>query len=227
MAETAQQQVLNSLRDAIVRREFLPGMPIRAAAVAERFGVSRIPVREALRVLEAEGLVSATPHKGVVVAEMSPADLHEIYLLRQILENEAARRAIPALSRTTLAELDRLVAEMDAHLGDGDHAKLVELNRKFHFTICEASGLTHLTRIVGTLWNQSDAYRALYLAHEDFRRQAQDEHRAILEACHARDVEAAVELLDEHRRRAELAITKVLVAPDPSGKHAIADFRSS
>lgn len=224
MVETAQQQVLNSLRDAIVRREFLPGMPIRTAAVAEQFGISRIPVREALRVLEAEGLVSAIPHKGVVVAEMSAADLHEIYLLRKILETEAAGRAIPALSRATLAELDRLVAEMDAHVTDDDHAELIELNRNFHFTVCEASGLTHLTRIVRMLWNQSDAYRALYLAHDDFRRQAQEEHRAILEACHARNVETAIELLDEHRKRAELAITKVLVAADPSGPDAMTDL---
>jgi DNA-binding GntR family transcriptional regulator len=212
MPQTAQQQVLASLRSAIVRRELLPGMPIRAGAVAESLGVSRIPVREALRVLEAEGLVSSTPHKGVMVAEMSAADLHQIYLLRRILETEAATRAIPALSPATLAELESIVARMDAHLADGTYAELAELNRSFHFTICEASGLTHLTRILRMLWNQSDAYRALYLAHKDFRRQAQDEHWAILESCQARDVDAAVALLDEHRKRAELAITQILLA---------------
>jgi DNA-binding GntR family transcriptional regulator len=212
VAETAQQQVLESLRTAIVRRELLPGTPIRAGTVAASLGVSRIPVREALRVLEAEGLVSATPHKGVTVAEMSAADLHEIYLLRRILETEAARRAVPALSPATFAELEAIVARMDVHLADGDHAELIELNRTFHFTICEASGLSHLMRIVRMLWNQSDAYRALYLAHEDHRHQAQREHWMILEACHARDADTAIELLDEHRKRAELAITQILLA---------------
>jgi DNA-binding GntR family transcriptional regulator len=215
VAETAHQQVLDSLRSAIVRRELTPGMPVRADAVAERFGVSRIPVREALRVLEAEGLVTSRPHKGMVVTEMSPVDLHEIYLLRRLLETEATRRAVAALSRVTLAELARLVERMDEAVERGD-VELAELNRAFHFTLYDASGLDHLTRIIRMLWNQSDAYRAFYLANEAYRRQAQDGHHAILEAAQGRDAERVVALLDAHRTQAEVAISEMLRAAPPA-----------
>lgn len=212
MPETIQQQVLEELRNAIVRRELPPGMPIRADAVAERLGVSRIPVREALRVLEAEGLVTSRPHKGVIVAEMSAADLHEIYLLRRLVETEATRRAVPVLSAGALAELDRLVAAMDQTLELPDSMKMSELNRRFHFTIYEGSNLRQLVRMITMLWNQSDAYRSVYLANDAHRRQAQTEHRAVVDACHARDPDAAITLLDEHRSHAEDAITGVLRA---------------
>jgi DNA-binding GntR family transcriptional regulator len=210
MAQTIQQQVLEELRRAIVRRELPPGMPVRADAVAERMGVSRIPVREALRVLEAEGLVVSRPHKGVIVTEMSAADLHEVYLLRRLLETEAARRAVPVMSATALAELDRLVGAMDDAMEVPDLTEMSGLNRRFHFTIYDGSNLRQLVRLITMLWNQSDAYRSVYLATEEFRRLAQQEHRAIVDACHARDADAVIALLDEHRRHAEDAITGLL-----------------
>lgn len=210
--ETLQQQVLEELRSAIVRREYLPGMRVRADAVAERMGVSRIPVREALRVLEAEGLVTARPHKGVVVAELSVADLHEIYLLRRLLESEATRRGVPGLSARSLATLEELLGAMDEALEIAATVQMIDLNRQFHFTIYGASNLRQLVRMITMLWNQSDAYRSIYLAEENFRRQAQAEHRLILDACQARDADRVIALLDQHRTFAEEAITGMLRA---------------
>ncbi|MFN8162549.1 MAG: GntR family transcriptional regulator [Solirubrobacterales bacterium] len=210
MPDTIQQQVLQELRSAIVRRELPPGMPVRADAVAGRMGVSRIPVREALRVLEAEGLVTSRPHKGVIVAEMNAADLHEIYLLRGLLETEAARRAVPVLSGSVLAELDQLVAGMDEAIEDSDIRQMSDLNRKFHFTIYGENNLRQLLRIITMLWNQSDSYRSIYLANDEFCRQAQQEHRVIVDACHGREPERVIALLDEHRSRAEDGITGML-----------------
>jgi DNA-binding GntR family transcriptional regulator len=210
VAKTAHQQVLDSLRTAILRRELLPGDPIPANTVAEQLGVSRIPVREALRVLEAEGLVTSEPHKGVIVTEMSLVDLHEIYLLRRLLETEATRRAVAALSRPTIERLEHLVEQMDRAIDHADNAEMIELNRAFHFTIYEASGLDRLMEIVRVLWNQSDGYRALYLADIESRRQAQSEHHAILEASRARDAETVIRLMDEHRGRAEYTISAML-----------------
>lgn len=212
MTETIPQRVLDELRHAIVRREFRPGMRVRADAIAERMGVSRIPVREALRVLEAEGLVTSEPHKGVVVAELSAADLHEIYLLRRLVETEATSRAVPVLPARALTELEQLVADMDEALERADTVQLIELNRKFHFTIYAASNLRQLVRVISMLWNQSDAYRSVYLGEEAYRRQAQHEHRAIVDACHARAPERVIALLDQHRAHAEDAITSMLRA---------------
>jgi DNA-binding GntR family transcriptional regulator len=216
MTETIQQRVLEELRGAIVRREYRPGMRVRADAVAERMGVSRIPVREALRVLEAEGLVTSEPHKGVTVAELSAADLHEIYLLRRLLENEAARRAIPVLSARTLAELEQLVLRMDRALELPESTQLIELNRKFHFTMYAASNLRQLVHMITILWNQSDAYRSIYLAEDEFRRQAQREHRGIVDACHAREADRVIALLEKHRGHAEDAITDMLRPERPA-----------
>lgn len=210
MPDTIQQQVLKELRSAIVRRELPPGMPVRADAVAGRMGVSRIPVREALRVLEAEGLVTSRPHKGVIVAEMNAADLHEIYLLRGLLETEAARRAVPVLSGHVLDQLDQLVVGMDEALEADEITQMSDLNRKFHFTIYGESNLRQLLRLITMLWNQSDSYRSIYLANDEFCRQAQQEHRVIVDACHAREPERVIALLDEHRSRAEDAITGML-----------------
>jgi DNA-binding GntR family transcriptional regulator len=211
---TAHQHILDSLRTAIVRREILPGEAIPANTVAEQFGVSRIPVREALRVLEAEGLVTSEPHKGVVVSSMSVVDLHEIYLLRRILETEATRRGIASLSRPAIEALQRLVEEMDVMAGRADPVRMSELNRAFHFAIYDASGLDRLVGFVRILWNQSDSYRALYLADEASRRRVQDEHHAVLAAAKARDEETVIRLLDEHRSRAEATIADMLRGPD-------------
>lgn len=208
--KTAQHKVLDHVRRGIVRGDYAPGQPIRADAVAAELKLSRIPVREALRVLEAEGLVVSRPHRDVTVAELSAADLHEIYMLRRMLESTAVRTAVPALSQDTLETLQTLLGEMHDAIDAGDNMRFADINRRFHFTLYDASGLRHLTKLVGLLWNQSEGYRSIYLIENQELGHLQEEHRAIVRACEARDAERAVQMLDQHRERSEAAIDQLL-----------------
>ncbi|GAA1998712.1 GntR family transcriptional regulator [Catenulispora subtropica] len=196
---TAQQFVLAEVRRAITSGELKPGSAIRQEALAERLEVSRVPLREALKTLEGEGLVTYRAHRGYRVAELSMADLREVYRLREILEAEAVRAAVPLLDESVFAELEAAQEVVERAAGDGAVEDMARANRRFHFTLFEAAGMPRLARIIGTLWDSTDAYRSLYYAGEENRRHVVAEHRAALAALRAGDAEGAVRWFDRHR----------------------------
>ncbi|MCZ0978505.1 GntR family transcriptional regulator [Streptomyces diastatochromogenes] len=208
--QTAQQFVLEELRRAITSGELRPGGPIRQEALAARFEVSRVPLREALKSLEAEGLVVHHVHRGYFVAELSLNDLEEIYRIRELLETEAVRIAVRRLPDGTIATLERIQREVERAADEGDVAAMAAANRLFHFTLIEASGMPRLVRLVTTLWDSTDAYRSLYYTESPHRKQAVREHRAVLSALRHGDEDAAVRRLDEHRAHAVAALREVL-----------------
>ncbi|NUR57878.1 MAG: GntR family transcriptional regulator [Catenulispora sp.] len=198
---TAQQFVLAEVRRAITSGELKPGSAIRQEALAERLEVSRVPLREALKTLEGEGLVSYRAHRGYRVAELSMADLREVYRLREILEAEAVRAAMP-LDDAVFAELEAAQALVEQAAERGAVEEMARANRRFHFALYEAAGMPRLLRIIGTLWDSTDAYRSLYYAGADNRRHVLAEHRAALAALRAGDAEGAVRWFDRHRSAA-------------------------
>lgn len=207
---TAQQFVLAELRSAITGGELRPGEPIRQDALAARLDVSRVPLREALKILEGEGLVVHHAHRGYFVAELSLADLEEVYRIRALLEGEAVREAV-ARSGPGLADvLEEAQAEVERAGEAGDVAEMAAANRRFHFAIVEASGMPRLVRLIGTLWDATDAYRSLYYAQRPNRERVQHEHRAVVAALRAGDAEEAVRLLDLHREHAVAALREIL-----------------
>ena len=123
---TAQAFVLTELRRAIIAGEFLPGQPLRQNTLAERFGVSRVPVREAFKVLESEGQVVYEPHRGHKVASLSLTDLLEVYRLRQLLESEAARVAVGNRSDSVLAAMKVAARDVELASAAGDLIKMTE-----------------------------------------------------------------------------------------------------
>ncbi|MFI9001766.1 GntR family transcriptional regulator [Streptomyces sp. NPDC053541] len=207
---TAQQFVLAELRRAITTGELRPGDPIRQDALAARLDVSRVPLREALKALEAEGLVVHHVHRGYYVAELSLADLEEIYRIRRLLETEAVRTALVRAPDGLADALERVQEEVERAARAGDVAVMAEANRRFHFTLIEASGMPRLVRLITTLWDATDAYRALYYAEDPHRERAVHEHRAVVSAVAEGDEEAAVRWLDEHRDHAVSALRRVL-----------------
>ncbi|MFC9589436.1 GntR family transcriptional regulator [Streptomyces sp. NPDC056944] len=211
--QTAQQFVLEELRRAITSGELRPGGPIRQEALAARFEVSRVPLREALKALEAEGLVVHHVHRGYFVAELSLADLEEIYRIRELLETEAVRTAVRRLSEGTVGTLEEIQREVERAADAGDVTAMAAANRRFHFTLIEASGMPRLVRLITTLWDSTDAYRSLYYTDAPHREQAVREHRAVISALRRRDEEATVGRLDEHRAHAVAALREVLEAP--------------
>lgn len=179
--------VRTHIRDAIMSGEFPIGSKLDQQAIAEALGVSIIPVRESLRLLQAEGLVKSYPHRGVFVTELSLDDLHEIYVVRETLEELAAQQAVIHMTADALNELARLIAAMEDATEKNDYSALFDLNRDFHFTIYNMSGNATLIQIIESLWDRSTVYRRIYTFMPERTRMALQEHKVILNACRARD----------------------------------------
>ena len=209
---TAQEAVLQALREEIVTGGLAPGQRIVQDDLAERFGVSRVPLREALKVLEGEGQVVHHAHRGYVVASLSIDDLLEVYRLRAILEAEALRVGVPRLTDDDVSRIEQLAVDVEAAGDDGDLAALTAANRRFHFAIFEASGLPRLVRLLRQLWDATDAYRSVYFAVPVNRRRVRSEHRAIVRALRQRDPAAVIARHDAHRDHSVAALSKVLAA---------------
>jgi DNA-binding GntR family transcriptional regulator len=199
--KTAQQAVAEALRRDITTGKLAPGSWIVQEALAEQFGMSRIPVREALKTLEAEEYITYVPHSGYRVAKLGLEDLLEVFRLREILEEELLRDAMPRLTDEVVDAMHAEMAEMDRAAGVGDLIAVGMANRRFHFLPFEASRMARTRRLVTQLWNTADAYRPLY-AHLMDLEKVNSEHVLFVEAMVARDVEKAVAINHQHRGHA-------------------------
>jgi DNA-binding GntR family transcriptional regulator len=199
---TTQQFVLDELRRGILTGDLRPGEPIRQDALAARLGVSRVPLREALKILEGEGQVEYRPRRGYLVAELSMDDLGEVYRLREILEAEAIRVAIDRITDDDLDRLTDAARDVEDAGRKSDVLAMSAANRTFHFTLIEAAGMPRLTRILRLLWDATDAYRSVYYGHETNRHRVEKEHLEIIEATRDRDADRLIRLLDDHRHAA-------------------------
>jgi DNA-binding GntR family transcriptional regulator len=196
---TAQDAVLAALREDIRVGVLAPGDQIVQESLAERYGVSRVPLREALKTLESEGQVTYYPHRGYFVAELSVADLLEVYRLRALLEAEAIRAAVPTLRDDDVAALADLAHDIDVASDRNDLSEVTAANRRFHFAIFDAAGMPRLSRLLRQLWEATDAYRSLYFSEPANRERVAGEHAAMVDALRERDAEAVVVLHDRHR----------------------------
>ncbi len=199
---TTAQHALDRLRHAIVSGELVPGQRVNQEDVAEKLGVSIAPVREALRVLEQEGQVTYRPRRGYLVTELRAEDLIEIYALRQVLEERAARQALPALHADDLQRIAAAAEDCAVAARRGDVAAELEANRRFHFGLLESPGQPHTLRVIRLLWDSTEAYRALYYNSPEERRRAGEAHERILEAVSRGDADLLVAELNAHRSRA-------------------------
>lgn len=189
---------LEVLRERILRGEYTEGEQLRQDALAESLGVSRIPVREALRQLESEGLVTFNPHYGAVVSSLSLEEIEELCQLRAMLEGEVIRLAVPNLS---MQDIDRAYEILDAYeaaFEDNDVAEWGSLNWRFHSALLGAANRPLTMNVLTTLHNQSDRYMRMQLALTHGEDTAIGEHRAIAAAAQAGDGDLAASLLHEH-----------------------------
>lgn len=208
---TATEFVESALRDAILSGALAGGAPLRQEDLAAAFGVSRMPVREALRQLEARALVEFHPHRGAVVADISAADVADISAIRAALEPAALRASLPHLTTADLDLAAELAAEMDC---ETDPGRMGELNRRFHMTLYARCGLPRLLGLVEQHLAAVDRYLRFQMAALDYNRPSQDEHHALLAACRAGDADAASRVVEAHVERAQASLAAFLEKRD-------------
>jgi DNA-binding GntR family transcriptional regulator len=187
--------IANVLRSAIVNGVLKPGEPLRQDDLAAHFKVSHIPVREALRQLEIEGLAISQRNRGVVVTTLSPKEVEEIFEIRALLEAEALRLAIPNYTSVILQRAAQILDETDQ---EQDTSQWGELNSAFHTTLYTPADRPRLLSMIATLHRNGDRYVRMKLSVLKCKDRAQQEHRQILAACQDGNVELAVTLLNQH-----------------------------
>ncbi|WP_407067884.1 GntR family transcriptional regulator [Mesorhizobium sp. M8A.F.Ca.ET.213.01.1.1] len=195
--QTVAEQVANVLREAIASGSLKAGTTLRQDELADQFGFSRMPIRDALRQLEAEGIVSIHPTKGAHVAWMDGAEIAEIYAVRELLECEALRLSVPVLPGTKLEEAEQVLDQIDAERNAG---RWGALNRAFHLSLYDACGNRRLLDLIEAHHNAADRYVRILLSNLDYRARSQSEHRDLLAACRRRDEKKAVSVLRQHLR---------------------------
>ena len=185
---TIQQAVADAVRTRIIAGVLPAGTRIDQDALAAEFSISRMPVREALRQLGAEGFLTIVPHRGAIVTALSPDEIEEIYEIRAALEGVAAGHASQALTAGDLDALRRILASMRT---EDQIDRWVTLNDEFHNVINQASGRPRLLELIQRLREQSQPYIRLYVQRLHKSAQARKEHKAILDALIDRDAEQA------------------------------------
>jgi len=192
---TIQQAVADAVRTRVISGQLPAGTRIDQDALAAEFSVSRMPVREALRQLGAEGFVTIVPHRGAIVTALSPAEVEEIYEIRAALEGVAARHASQTLTADDLERLRKVLATMR---NEKQIDTWVALNAEFHNAINRASMRPRLLELIQRFREQSQPYIRLYVQRLHKSPQARKEHRAILEALADRDADRAEAAVRTH-----------------------------
>lgn len=199
------------LREAIIHGDYKPGERLVIDEVAVRLGVSQIPVREAVRQLEADGLVTIEPYTGVTVTQFSPDLAYEIFALLEALEVICGRRACTCMDDSQRAELAAVVAQMD---GCTDNPETwSQLNREFHLLICRFSNVQLIGRMLEIALDHWDRLRLHYVTDVLQQRitEAQAEHRRMIDAFAQRDPDAVEALLRAHNRSALAAYVELML----------------
>lgn len=191
--DTLHLKVCNVIREAIIRGDFKPGERLKQSDLADKMGVSRMPVREAFRKLESEGLILLEPHKGAVVKSISIEDIQEIYALRSELEKMAVLQSVNLLTEEDIEQLSFLVSEME-NAKDAD--AFVQYNIDFHRLLVKRCKWERLNSFIGTLWNGLPQQTPHLLTGQI--ETSNTEHRKILEAVINKDNETAANLVSEH-----------------------------
>jgi len=200
-------RIAGRIRAGILSGDFAPGARIRQEDIADRFGASRVPVREALRILEHEGLVTLVANTGAWVATLTLAECEEIYQMREGLEPLLLRYSAPALSDP---DLDRLQALSQAMSEETDLDRFLDLDREFHLGSYARADTTQLGDLVVKLWNTTQPYRRAYSASldGDARRIVHDEHHLIVAALRDGDIADAERVLAGHIRRTRRRLSR-------------------
>lgn len=200
-------RVADHLRAAILAGDIAPGERIRQEDIAARFGTSRLPVREALRMLEAEGLTEHEPNKGARVPQLQQHEVDVTYQMRERLEPLALRESLPHLRKADLVRLEEVQREIEAN---EELEQFIALDREFHLLTYSGCKIDQVNVIVTRLWNSTQHYRRAFVAlsGQDRRWVINAEHRLLLDAIERRDAVDAERYLSGHIRRTRIELDR-------------------
>lgn len=191
-------RVFQSIRDDILKGKYSEKEELREATLGKELGVSRTPVREALRQLELEGLVEIVPNKGAYVTGISQKDVHDIYMIRSMLEGLCARWAAEHITPEQLEALEEVILLAEYHVEKGHSAQMTVLDGKFHQILYDACESRILEHVLSDFHKYVQLTRRKSVRTEDRARKSIEEHREMLEAIRAKDVERAERLANVH-----------------------------
>ena len=215
---TASAKAYDFIRSGVLQGRFPPGMRLKEEELTELCGMSRTPVREALRRLSIEGMVVATPHQGAQVASMGEEELVEIYALRAMVESHAASRAASRLTSANIARLKVLAVEMEAAVeaeqgGDDLHARFTPANSEFHQIILDAADSPRLA-VMGSLVIETPLiFRTLARYSQAELKRSMHHHRELIDAFETRDADWARSVMRSHIHAAAHAVMRPTKAP--------------
>ncbi|WP_369989016.1 GntR family transcriptional regulator [Pseudomonas xanthosomatis] len=206
-AHLARGVIEERLRSAILDGRLPPGTAVRQQELATLFGVSRMPVREALRQLEAQSLLQVVMHKGAVVAPLIGEDAVDTYGLRVLLETEALRQSIPRLDADDIAMARGYIRQLET---ETRHAEIGRLNRLFHMALYSKAGNQKLLRLIEIELNEEERFLRFHLSSMGLGKLTQDDHIALVDAASDKLVDEAVKMLEAHLNNAARTIRNYL-----------------
>ncbi|MBP2652654.1 MAG: rspR 3 [Firmicutes bacterium] len=195
--------VSEALREAIVNEILKPGERLMEIQLAEELGVSRTPVREAIRRLELEGFLVTVPRRGTYVSNLSIRDVNEVFEIRTALDVLAAELAAERITEEELEQMERLLVQISEYIENGDVDNIVAADGQFHDILYQASRNDRLVGIINNLREQFTRFRTISMAYPGRLKNTLEEHRRLVEAIAQRDSELAKEYAREHMENAE------------------------
>jgi GntR family transcriptional regulator, rspAB operon transcriptional repressor len=202
------EDVYERVRNAILDGQLAPGAVMSQVALADELGISRTPLREALRMLQSEGLVEGEPNRRVRVAPMTAHDLEELCVMRVTLEAEAMRLSVPKMTSEDLAKLEGHMAEMAHYAQEKDYVRWTIPHHRFHRALTAHAG-DRVNVVLAQMFDHAERYRRLHIGPGPSA-WATAQHRDILDACKAGDREASAGLLASHLARTGLEVSELL-----------------
>jgi len=217
---TATNAATAALRQRILAGEWPDGSQLRQEALSRELGVSRVPVREALRQLEVEGLVTIINNKGAVISELSLSEIVELLRVRVLLECDVLLEAIPRQTSADIDEAEALLARFEIALKDKDISAWGILNAQFHLALYRAANRPQTLALIEQLHNRTDRYTRMQILLADFSDRAHHEHSQLLEMCRRKDAVSAAAFLRQHILNAEEALETYYRArqTEPAGR---------
>lgn len=203
----ARSVIEERLRSAILDGRLPPGLALRQQELATLFGVSRMPVREALRQLEAQSLLQVVAHKGAVVAPLIGEDAMDTYALRVILESEALRQSIPLLDADDIALARSYIAQLE---NETRHSEIGRLNRLFHMSLYSKASNKKLLHLIEIELNEEERFLRFHLSSMGLGKLTQDDHNGLVDAASDKSVDDAIRILERHLNSAQRTIRAYL-----------------